>query len=73
MLPKSLVCASVADPVSIHVGEEGGLAGGGQDSGYVGVGARCIAVGVEGSVAMVWPIDDEYEKMREVVGPYHRP
>lgn len=29
MLPESLICARVTDPVGIHVGEEGGLAGGG--------------------------------------------
>ena len=55
VLPESLVCTRVADPVGVHVREEGGLAGGGQDGGDVGVGARRIAVGVEGSVAVVWP------------------
>ena len=55
MLPESLVCSRVADPVGVHVREKGGLAGGGQDGGDVGVGARRIAVGVEGSVTMVWP------------------
>lgn len=58
MLPESLVCTRVADPVGIHVGEEGSLAGGGQDVGNVGVGARRIAVGVEGSVTVVWPVED---------------
>ena len=55
MLPESLICTRVADPVGVHVREEGGLAGGGQDGGDVGVGARRIAVGVEGSVTMVRP------------------
>lgn len=56
MFPESLIRARVADPVGVHVGEEGSLAGGGEDGGDVGVSARRIAVGVEGSVTVVWPI-----------------
>lgn len=56
MLPESLICTRVTDPVCIHVGEEGSLAGGGQDGGDIGVGARRIAVGIKGSITMVWPI-----------------
>lgn len=57
MLPESLVCTRVTDPIGIHVGEEGSLAGGGEDGGDVGVGARGVTVGIEGSVAVVWPAD----------------
>ena len=56
MLPESLIGARVADPVGIHVGEEVGLTGRGQNGGDVGVGARGIAVGVEGSITVVWPV-----------------
>lgn len=58
MLPESLVRTRVTDPVGIHVGEEGGLACGGEDGGDVGVGAGGVAVGVIGSVAVVWPVED---------------
>lgn len=59
MIPESLVRARVTNPVGIHVGEEGSLAGGGEDGGDVGVGARGVTVGVVGSIAMVWPVDDQ--------------
>ena len=62
MLPESLIGTRVADPVCIHVGEEGSLAGGGQDSGDIGVGARRIAIGVEGSITVVWPIACQKER-----------
>ena len=62
MLPERFVGAGVADPIGIHVGEEGRLAGGGEDGGDVGVGTRRIAVGVVGPVAVVWPIRDQEEK-----------
>ena len=75
VLPESLVCTGVADPVGVHVGEEGGLAGGVQDGGDVGVGARRIAVGVEGSVTVVWPGREKIRTRSEREGSrsYHSP
>ena len=75
MLPESLIGARVADPVGIHVGEEVGLTGGGQNGGDVGVGARGVAVGVEGSVTVVWPmhLSEGDEDMGEDWRTYHKP
>ena len=56
MLPESFIRTRITDPIGIHVREEVSLTGGGQDGGDVGVGARRIAVGVVGSITVVWPI-----------------
>ena len=55
MFPEALVVAVDVFPVCVHEGEEVGLACGVEDGGDVGVRSVCVAVGVEGSVAMVRP------------------
>lgn len=55
VIPEAFVVALVVFPVGVHVAEEGGLAGGGQDGGDVCVGAIRVAVGVVGAVAVVGP------------------
>lgn len=55
VLPEALVVALVVLPVGVHVREEVGGSRGGNDGGDVGVGARGVAVGVVGAVAVVGP------------------
>ena len=55
VLPECLIVALVVLPVRVHVRQEVSLAEGLKDLGDVGVGARGIAVGIEGSVAVVRP------------------
>jgi len=50
------ICSTlIVFPVGVHVVEEVGFAGGGDNGRDVGVGARGIAVGVVGAVAVVGP------------------
>ena len=55
VLPEALVVALVVLPVGVHVGEQVRGPCGGDDGGDVGVGARGVAVGVVGAVAVVGP------------------
>ena len=55
VLPEALIVALVILPKRVHVVEEVGLAGSGNDGGYIGIGTGGVAVGVVGAVAMVRP------------------
>lgn len=53
VLPKGFGGAFVRGPVGLHVVQEGRVAEGFQDGGYVGVGARGVAAGLVGAIAVV--------------------